>query len=884
LDDFTHTLDLHLLTTKDQALDAWESTRHHWETKFSRRVKEFQSDNGGEFLNSAFTAALDTAGISHRLSVPYMHQQNGAAERVICTIEGCLLAMLHHAGLPQTYWGEAALTAAYLHNRTESHALPPGQTPYEMLHGQRPNLSHLRVWGCRGFAHIPLEQQAKLSPKSREILFMGYLPGVKGYRVRDVATGQFFNSRDIIFNENLSLPHLTGEAPAPLVDAVDDSDDDGDTVPSVTLPPTAPTRTASPPTDVLPAPVTSVMPDPLCRSTRSRALTEAGHIFQEGLEWTKVCLARRSVPSIDTSPPSGTASTTDVSSLESPLSPLTPIPESPTGLSESAESATDDTLPDVVMNLVILEHAHLAIRSDTRRDPGAPGYDMGIPPATYDEAMRRSDADRWRAAMEKEMTLLREMKVYDLVRLPLGAHAIGSRWVLEYKSGDGKGGPVEKARFVAKGFTQVPGRDFGRTFAPVAHQSSICVIAAHCAKEDWELHSLDIKHAFLHGKIEEDVYIKQPRGYETFGPGGETLVGKLNFSLYGIKQAAYEFYRILRGELEMQGFVHCEADHAVFYFRRNGICCLLAWHVDDGMAGSNNVLFLGETKRRLHMRFGITDMGVITKYLGIQFERDWTTRELWIHQVEYICHLLGEYGLSDCHPVVLPMDPNHPFLRDGDAAKLPDIPDLSSLYPTLVSELLYLSVCTRPDIAHAVQRLSQYLSRPTPRLFAAGKRILRYLADTVNYRLHYGGATCTGDLHGFSNADWATCPEDRILITGYCWFYHGGVVSHVSQKQSTQALSSTEVEYMAITAAFQEGLWLRTFFQSLSIPFSLPIRLYVDNAGAVTLSREASNNHRTKHIDIRFHFCCSHIKSGLFSTEWLASSKNTADILTKVLL
>ena len=130
-------------------------------------------------------------------------------------------------------------------------------------------------------------------------------------------------------------------------------------------------------------------------------------------------------------------------------------------------------LPDPVVNLVISEHALLAIRSDTRWDPGSPGYDMGVPPATYDEAMRRPDAGKWQAAMEKEMGLLRDMKVYDLVSLPPGAHAIGSRWVLEYKSRDGKGGPVEKAHFVAKGFTQVPGRDFGRTFAPVARQSSI---------------------------------------------------------------------------------------------------------------------------------------------------------------------------------------------------------------------------------------------------------------------------------------------------------------------------------------------------------------------------------------------------------------------------
>ena len=127
---------------------------------------------------------------------------------------------------------------------------------------------------------------------------------------------------------------------------------------------------------------------------------------------------------------------------------------------------------------------------------------------------------------------------------------------------------------------------------------------------------------------------------------------------------------------------------------------------------------------------------------------------------------------------------------------------------------------------------------------------LRYLASTVNYHLHYGGVTRTSKLHGYSNADWATCPEDCVSITGYCWFYHGGVISHISKEQSTQALSSTEAEYMAIASTLQEGLWLRLFFQLLSIPFPTPIRLYVDNAGAITVSCEASNNHHTKHIDI----------------------------------
>ena len=403
--------------------------------------------------------------------------------------------------------------------------------------------------------------------------------------MRDITTGQFFNSRNVIFDENLGLPHLTGEAPVPTVADDEDDEDSGDG----TLP-------ATPPSSPAPTPPSGSSGSPLRHSSQSHTLTAAGQAYQESLVHARVRLDRWALPAPLTPVPEPTSPPP----ASSPLSPLTPLPSSSEPAEQFMDTNTAFPLPDPVVNLVILEHAHLTIHSDTRQDPGSPGYDMGIPPATYDEAMCRPNADKWQAAMEKEMGLLRDMKVYDLVSLPPGAHTIGSRWVLEYKSGDGKGGAVEKAHFVAKGFTQVPGRNFGRTFAPVAHQSSIHIIATHCTKEDWELHSLDIKRAFLHGKVEEDMYIRQPHGYEESSPNGEALVGKLNSLLYGIKQAACKFYRILCKELEGQGFTRCEADHAVFSLHSDEVQCLLAWHVNDGMAGSNNSLFLSKTKRRLH--------------------------------------------------------------------------------------------------------------------------------------------------------------------------------------------------------------------------------------------------------------------------------------------
>jgi hypothetical protein len=195
LDDHSNLLNLQLLATKDQALDAWRIIKARWENHSGRTVKVFRSDNGGEFISKAFTEALSMAGIERQLSAPYAHQQNGKAERAIRTIEGRLFAMLESAGLPANLWGEAALTACYLWNRSTSVTLPPGITPFEVVNGRQPDLAHIRVFGSRCFARIPSELQVKLGPHSRKAIFLGYPEGTKGYRLRDQASGTFFVAR-----------------------------------------------------------------------------------------------------------------------------------------------------------------------------------------------------------------------------------------------------------------------------------------------------------------------------------------------------------------------------------------------------------------------------------------------------------------------------------------------------------------------------------------------------------------------------------------------------------------------------------------------------------------------------------------------------------------
>ena len=189
-----------------------------------------------------------------------------------------------------------------------------------------------------------------------------------------------------------------------------------------------------------------------------------------------------------------------------------------------------------------------------------------------------------------------------------------------------------------------------------------------------------------------------------------------------------------------------------------------------------------------------------------------------------------------------------------------------------------------PDIAYIINSLAQQNASPKPRHFATAKRVLHYLAGTQNFRLSYSDGTTEEGLHAYADASWAS-EVGCWSVSGYTWFYGGGLISHVSKKQTTVALSSvnSEAEYMAATHVIQEGLWLHSLFTELSIPFISPIKVYLDNTGAIALSTAAKFHQRSKHIDLQYHFIHEHVGSNIFQLIWVPLHKNIADILTKPL-
>jgi hypothetical protein len=209
----------------------------------------------------------------------------------------------------------------------------------------------------------------------------------------------------------------------------------------------------------------------------------------------------------------------------------------------------------------------------------------------------------------------------------------------------------------------------------------------------------------------------------------ENLVMRLLRSIYGLKQASRVWYKKFSGILERIGLHKSPTDHGLFVFkamwRGTLTVCLLVIHVNDGMGGSNSKAFLAWVKARVLEEFGLKDLGPMRKFLGVQFERDRTTRQLWICQEDYIDAVLGDYGLTDCNPVTTPMDHELPFGKPTDVH--PVIPDITNAYQTLMGKLLFLAIYSRPDITYTVNRLAQHNANPEPKHFMAAKRVLCYL-------------------------------------------------------------------------------------------------------------------------------------------------------------
>ena len=436
---------------------------------------------------------------------------------------------------------------------------------------------------------------------------------------------------------------------------------------------------------------------------------------------------------------------------------------------------------------------------------------------------------------------------------------------------------------VAKGYAQKEGVDYNEVFSPVVKHSSIRILLALVAQLNLELAQLDVKTAFLHGDFKEEIYMTQPEGFKVAGK--ENWVCKLNKSLYGLKQSPRQWYKRFDKFMQDQRYTRSKYDHCVYFHKlQNGSYVYLLLYVDDMLIAAKSQFEIDRLKAQLSKEFEMKDLGEAKKILGMEISRDRQRGKLCLTQKQYLKKVLQHFGINDdSKPVSTPLAP-HLKLSSQLSPKTDEEREYMAKVPyaNVVGSLMYAMVCTRSDISQAVSVVSRYMHDPGKGHWQAVKWILRYIKNTVDIGLVFEQDKSLGScVVGYCDSDYAGDLDKRRSTTGYLFTLAKGPVSWKSTLQATVALSTTEAEYMAITEAVKEAIWLHGLLEELGVG-QKHLMVHSDSQSAIHLAKNQVFHARTKHIDVRYHFVREILEEEEILLQKIRTEDNPADMLTKV--
>jgi hypothetical protein len=404
----------------------------------------------------------------------------------------------------------------------------------------------------------------------------------------------------------------------------------------------------------------------------------------------------------------------------------------------------------------------------------------------------------------------------------------------------------------------------------------------------WSLkaHIIDIETAFLHGNLNESIYMLAPKGSKI---NGATHCVHLDKALYGLVQAARQFYLKFSEVLKAINFKVSYADPCLFFRKDKYGIILMVIHIDDCyVVGKEESLKL--LNQQLHQQGLKTKVSPDAKdYLSCEIKMSNsghcahisqpTLMKKMLHKYEGILNQFGNFKYRT------PWTPGFNFIK-------PEITDKNCLtvgdqtrYRSGIGTLLQFSNKTRPDITNVVRELSRGMDRASYEAEKEMFRVMKYLQQTQDFGLKLQPSKTLEKglwkLHLFSDSDWASNKQDRKSITGFSIFFQDAPIFWKSQAQKTVSLSSTEAEYYATSEAAKELKFIVQVLESLNIKIKKPIILFMDNIGAMFVAENPSATKHTRHIDARYHFIREYIIEGSLKIIFVNSLQNQADLFTK---
>ena len=719
-------------------------------------------------------------------------------------------------GMGQELWAEALAAAVYVRNRSP-HA-GRDVTPWEDFTGEKPDVSVFRVWGSKAYALLPDKQQRGINPKTMEGYMVGYGAGGVGYRVMNPTDNTVVVRRDVAIDETggaaMTSPPPRGVHWQEGIGAPGNEREPtagGTPAPTPgTSPALTPSSSGTGPTVVAAAPIEDAI-----AAARRIALPPSDE--EAGSEEEEV----RRYPVRNRMPPRYWGGGANVATIAT--------------AAEGGNVVHRDQLP--------------------------------APPKDVKEARTRPDWPQWRAALKVEESSMTRNKVWRVADKPSGRRALRTKVILEYKFKQDGTLDRYKARLVALGCGQRPGRDYHETWAPVPSAPTTRALLAAAAARGWHAHHVDVRTAYLNAPMDVDVYLIIPDGFNDAGKTGIMLR-----AMYGTKQAGRLWRTHLHDALTGMGAVQSDADPCVYRIMGDGHKAIVEAHVDDIVITGENLAAVVKVKAMIAGVFDIRDLGQASDYLGMAVKWDRAAGTVSLSNPRHTSAILADFGMEDCKPNTTPMV-HGLVLGDGERLEEPN------RYAEPVGSLLFLANQTRPDIAFAVGRLARRMAIPTEGDMAAAKAVVRYLKGTKDMGLVYGRAE---RLAGWADSDWAGHVGTRKSTTGFVFTLHGGSISWRSRLQGLVTSSTMEAEYVAASEGVKDSLWLRRLVGFMGEDSS-PVTIREDNQACMALATNGVFSTKSKHVDVRFHLVRDNVARGEVFLLYTPTEEMLADGFTKAL-
>ncbi|CAI7737993.1 unnamed protein product [Closterium sp. NIES-53] len=563
----------------------------------------------------------------------------------------------------------------------------------EKWSGKKPLVDMLRVFGCMGLMHVPKEKCGKLQAAAVWAVHLGLTWGSKGWLTWDPKSNTIFTTIDAKFMEGLMFKEWSERGRS-----------------KVTIPLGIKVGTNDP----LLIPI---------EFSSSSELTEVSHDLGG---------AEGEAADVEGVLQQGEASVAERGKRDVVRG----------GAKEGAakERPTRAAHPKDFLKYERLGGPKaLLVQGEDEEEKGAEGemeqiccFGVNLPhePVSMEEALAGDDQEVWLASREDEN------EMWTLTNLPPGRKALDCTWVLRVKL-DAQGRlERRKTRLVIKGFQLREEIDFQEVFAPVSKAPTLLVLLAAAAVCGWKVEQMDVKTAFLYGVVDEEIYMKQPEGYDD----GSGCVYRLNKAIYGLKQAPRCWYARLVEALETLGFKVSECDESLFTTEGEEEKVFLLVYIDDILLFSPSLERIKEVQGKLKETFQCKALVPVGYYLGLHVERDEVKGWLRLHQHKYLAAMGEKYGLEEGRSVKTPLPSGFQLHLDKEEGEVLEY-ELQRRFRSMVGSFMYASVNTRPDIAFSVSQLARVVSRPLQEYLDAAEILVRKEVKKGTISLHYINTT-----------------------------------------------------------------------------------------------------------------------------------------------